>query len=168
MLTLLPFLLAGTAASALIPRDDGGECYGKNGEGYKHAAIFSFDGLHASDVDKYLALKGPSSNLSKILEHSHRFTGAYTSFPSDSFPGSMGLFTGASPKTHGVWYDDVWDRSLWAPGSNCTGASGAESEFSFICPQCFTNGRAQSSMTKQLMSMRTSSSAVESIPRIYP
>jgi predicted AlkP superfamily pyrophosphatase or phosphodiesterase len=127
MLTLTQLILIGTAAAAVLPRDDGGERYGKDGAGYKHVAIFSFDGLHASDVDKYLALKGPKSNLSEILEHSHRFTGAYTSFPSDSFPGSMGPFTGSSPKTHGVWYDDIWDRSLYSPNSSCVGPPGAES-----------------------------------------
>jgi hypothetical protein len=127
MLTLVQLILAGTAASAVLSRDDGSDCYGSNGQGYKHVAIFSFDGLHASDVDKYLALRGPSSNMSRLLEHGHRFTGAYTSFPSDSFPGSMGPFTGSSPRTHGVWYDDIYDRSLYAPGSNCVGAPGAES-----------------------------------------
>src|SRR5256885_7686385 len=37
--------------------------------------------------------------------------------PSDSFPGTLAQYTGAGPATHGVWYDNTWDRSWWAPRS---------------------------------------------------
>lgn len=77
ILMLLNFLLTSTVASSLIRRDNGGKCYRKNGEGYKHVAICPFDGLRASDMDKYLTRRGPSSNLTGILEHSHRFARAY-------------------------------------------------------------------------------------------
>ncbi|KAF2416913.1 hypothetical protein EJ08DRAFT_673710 [Tothia fuscella] len=73
----------------------------------KYVTIFSIDGLHSSDLDKYLAL-GPS-NFSKLLDTGYRYTNAFTSFPSDSFPGTLAPFTGATPKTHGVWYDDPMD-----------------------------------------------------------
>lgn len=46
--------------------------------------------------------------------------------PSDSFPGTMNQMTGAHPRTTGVWYDDTWDRTFYAPGSNCSGPPGAE------------------------------------------
>jgi hypothetical protein len=34
--------------------------------------------------------------------------------------------TGGSPKSHGVFYDDSYDRTLFPPNSNCTGAPGSE------------------------------------------
>lgn len=51
---------------------------------------------------------------------------AYTSGPSDSFPGTLNQFTGASPRTTGIWYDDTYDRSFFAAGSGCKGPPGAE------------------------------------------
>ncbi|KIW01883.1 uncharacterized protein PV09_06730 [Verruconis gallopava] len=114
---LLP--VAGVAAG-LIRREDKEEC----GSTYKHVAVISADGLHASDIDKYVAL-GPS-NFSILLSHGTQFTNAWTSAPSDSFPGTLAQFTGASPRTHGVWYDDTYDRTYYAPGSNCSGPAGAE------------------------------------------
>jgi hypothetical protein len=41
----------------------------------------------------------------------------------------MALFTGASPRTTGVWYDDVWDWTYYSPGSDCKGPAGAEVQF---------------------------------------
>lgn len=38
----------------------------------------------------------------------------------------MNLFTGASPRTTGVWYDDIWDRSYFEVGKDCKGSPGAE------------------------------------------
>lgn len=96
---------------------------------YKHVVAISIDGLHSSDVPKYLALR-PKSTIAELLETGYEFTDAYTSAPSDSFPGVMNLFSGASPRTHGVWYDDTYDRKFWLPfsttGTNCQGSPGAE------------------------------------------
>jgi predicted AlkP superfamily pyrophosphatase or phosphodiesterase len=68
---------------------------------YKHVAAIGIDGLHSSDVPKYVALR-PKSTIAELLETGYEFTDAYTSAPSDSFPGAMNLFSGASPRTHGV------------------------------------------------------------------
>lgn len=38
----------------------------------------------------------------------------------------MAQFTGAGPRTTGVWYDDTYDRTYFSRGSNCTGKPGAE------------------------------------------
>ena len=76
--------LAALAATAAVKRDD--DNWNQDGTPkYKHVAIFSVDGLHASDVDKWLA-RG-LSNMSKLLDIGYRWTDAYTTFPSDSFPG---------------------------------------------------------------------------------
>lgn len=92
---------------------------------YKHVALFSIDGMHGSDVAKYVA-KRPHSTIAKLVATGYEYTNAFTSAPSDSFPGTMNFMTGASPRTTGVWYDDTYDREFFAPGSNCTGPPGAE------------------------------------------
>ncbi|HEX3450582.1 MAG TPA: alkaline phosphatase family protein, partial [Isosphaeraceae bacterium] len=46
--------------------------------------------------------------------------------PSDSFPGLLAFATGGSPISHGVFYDDTYDATLYPPGSNCTGTPGTE------------------------------------------
>jgi predicted AlkP superfamily pyrophosphatase or phosphodiesterase len=102
-----------------------GEDYDCEKSPFKYVAAFSVDGLHSSDVGKYLAVR-PNSNIAQLLEHGYEYTNSYTSAPSDSFPGTLAQFTGANPKTTGVWYDDVWRRDYHDPGSNCTGPPGAE------------------------------------------
>jgi predicted AlkP superfamily pyrophosphatase or phosphodiesterase len=92
---------------------------------YEHVAVFSVDGFHSSDLDKYVALK-PNSNLAALLKTGYKYTNAHTTGPSDSFPGTLAAYTGAGPITTGVWYDDTYDRTYFAPGSNCVGAPGAE------------------------------------------
>lgn len=96
-----------------------------SGDSYKYVATFSIDGFHGNDVAKYVA-KRPNSTIAKLLATGYEYTNAYTSGPSDSFPGTLNLYTGASPRTTGVWYDDTYDRNFFAPGSNCSGPAGAE------------------------------------------
>ncbi|KAK4942019.1 hypothetical protein LTR10_018200 [Elasticomyces elasticus] len=38
----------------------------------------------------------------------------------------MAQFTGGSPRTTGIWYDDVWDWTYYPPGSQCQGSAGSE------------------------------------------
>ncbi|KAH7416639.1 type I phosphodiesterase/nucleotide pyrophosphatase [Cadophora sp. MPI-SDFR-AT-0126] len=105
------------------------QVFASHGKIYKYVAAFSIDGLHSSDVEKYVALR-PESTIASLLSTGYEYTDAYTSGPSDSFPGTMNLFTGSSPRTTRVWYDDTYDRSFWPPfsttGSNCSGPPGAE------------------------------------------
>jgi predicted AlkP superfamily pyrophosphatase or phosphodiesterase len=117
-----------------IRADDDG--HGNDGHGdddhggdrnYKYVAVFSIDGFHGSDVKKYVSMR-PKSTIAELLETGYEYTNAFCPGPSDSFPGTLAPFTGAFPRTTGVWYDDVWDRSLYPIGSNCSGPSGAESE----------------------------------------
>lgn len=92
---------------------------------YKHVAVFSIDGFHSSDVEKFIAAR-PQSTMAELLQTGYEYTDARTSGPSDSFPGILNQFTGASPKTTGVWYDDTYDRLFFDPSSNCSGSPGAE------------------------------------------
>ncbi|KAI9684479.1 MAG: hypothetical protein M1829_002289 [Trizodia sp. TS-e1964] len=98
---------------------------GDNDKVYKYVAAFSVDGLHPSDVQKYIALK-PQSAIASLLATGYEYTDARTSGPSDSFPGILNQFTGASPRNTGVWYDVIWDRSYFPIGSDCSGKPGAE------------------------------------------
>jgi hypothetical protein len=104
---------------------------------FKYVAAFSVDGLHGSDVTKYVALK-PQSVIAELLETGYEYTDAWTAVPSDSFPGTLNQYTGASPRTTGVWYDDTYDRSFWLPfsatGTNCSGPPGAEGQVALCSP----------------------------------
>ena len=96
---------------------------------YKYVAVFSIDGFHGSDVENYIAAR-PNSTIAELINTGYEYSDAYTSGPSDSFPGTVNLFSGASPRTTGVWYDDTYDRAFWPPfsttGTNCAGPPGAE------------------------------------------
>lgn len=63
---------------------------------FKHVVTFSVDGLHSSDVGKWLALK-PNSNISQLVQQGYEYTDAYTTAPSDSFPGMVSTCTKFPP-----------------------------------------------------------------------
>jgi hypothetical protein len=93
--------------------------------GIKHVLLLSVDGMHEVDLQRYVKFH-PASAFAKLLARSVHFTNAHTAQPSDSFPGLLAFMTGASPRTHGVFYDDSYDRTLFAPKSNCQGTPGTE------------------------------------------
>ena len=91
---------------------------------FKHVVAISIDGMHSSDVGKWTSMR-PNSNIARLLQHGYEYIDAFTSAPSDSFPGTVAQYTGATPKTTGVWFDDAWDWTFYAPGSGCVGPPGA-------------------------------------------
>jgi hypothetical protein len=64
-----------------------------NDKVYKHVALLSIDGMHASDLPRWLS-KSPKGAIASLYKHSYWYSGALTSGPSDSFPGTMNLVTG--------------------------------------------------------------------------
>ncbi len=92
---------------------------------YKHVLLISVDGMHASDL-RYLLNQPGHSTFKALAATGTVYQNAYTTAPSDSFPGMIGQVTGATPKTAGVFYDDSYDRTLFAAGSNCAGQPGTE------------------------------------------
>ena len=102
---------------------------------YKHVLLISVDGMHAVDLKNWIA-SHPNGNFAKLATHGVRYPGAYTTGPSDSYPGMLAQVTGGTPKTAGLFYDDSYDRreypskafytsqGLTDPG--CTGQAGAE------------------------------------------
>ena len=83
----------------------------------QHVLILSVDGLHQADVADP-ALRANLTNLQSLQRGGVTYTNASTTKPSDSFPGTLSYLTGAGPGTTGVFYDDSYSRTLFAPGSN--------------------------------------------------
>ncbi len=92
-----------------------------------HVLLVSIDGLHAIDLANYINANS-GSTLAALASTGTVYTQASCPKPSDSFPGILALVTGGSPRSTGVWYDDSYDRSLFAPGVT-NGAPGAEIVF---------------------------------------
>jgi len=95
---------------------------------FRHVLLISVDGMHASDLANYVS-KHPQSHLAGLSSHGFTYPKAVTSAPSDSFPGLLAQVTGGTPKSTGVFYDNSFDRTMFAPGSNCTEPAGANTLF---------------------------------------
>jgi hypothetical protein len=103
--------------------------------GYKHVLLVSVDGLHSIDLSRWIESR-PGGNLAKLTHNGVVYPNAYTTAPSDSYPGMLAQVTGGTPKSGGLFYDDSYDRSeypakafytskgLADPG--CTGTPGTE------------------------------------------
>jgi len=91
----------------------------------RHVLLISVDGLHEKDAARWIA-GHPTSTLATLANSGVEYSDAHTPTPSDSFPGLVALVTGGTPKSTGVYYDDSYDRTLFAPGSNCQGNPGTE------------------------------------------
>ncbi len=88
----------------------------------QHVLLLSIDGMHALDfINCANGIAGVNGgqpycpNLASLKPTGVDYLFAYTSEPSDSFPGLMALMTGGSPRSVGAFYDDAYDRSLDAP-----------------------------------------------------
>jgi len=118
----------GTESGAGGAPADGGDGGAKPISAVKRVLLISVDGLHQVDLDKWITAHG-TSTLATLAGTGMEFTAAHTPTPSDSFPGLLALVTGGTPKSTGVYYDDSYDRTLYAPGSNCAGNPGTEIVF---------------------------------------
>jgi len=97
----------------------------------RHTLLISVDGLHASDLAQYIKAN-PTSALALLSRRGTTYTNALTSFPSDSSPGIVALATGGTPKQTGVFYDANYNRAMWAPSSNCSGAVGYATQYNEV------------------------------------
>jgi hypothetical protein len=93
--------------------------------GISHVLLLSVDGLHQSDLARWVQ-EHPDSNMAKLAGAGITYNKASTSSPSDSFPGLLAPLTGGTPRSNGVFYDDSYSRTDFAPGSGCSGSPGAE------------------------------------------
>jgi hypothetical protein len=99
-----------------------------HGSEVRRVLLISVDGMHQVDLANWIA-HNPNSSLARLSGNAITFTAARTTTPSDSFPGLLSMVTGGTPKSTGVYYDDSYDRTLYAPGSNCTGNAGIEAVY---------------------------------------
>jgi len=125
MKTLSLALAAGTLTAALAGALSASSAVAAP---YKHVLLISVDGLHALDLANYVAAN-PASSFAALAHTGIFYPNALSSTPSDSFPGLVAQVTGGTPKSTGVFYDDSYDRTYFAPGSDCKGAPGAEVAF---------------------------------------
>ena len=96
---------------------------------YSRVLFMSFDGMHQNDLVRFVQLY-PNSTFATVLGNAVAYSQAKASSPSDSFPATTAIFTGAQPRLSGIWWDDAWDRSLYPGTSNCEGLPGAECDWS--------------------------------------
>jgi len=105
------------------------------GTQYKHVLLISVDGLHAADLTNWIE-GHPAGNMAKLASHGIVYPNAFTTAPSDSFPGMLAQVTGGSPLSGGLFYDDSYDRTEYPSkafytsqgkaDAGCTGNPGTE------------------------------------------
>jgi hypothetical protein len=124
----LALLTTGAMPAAHAHADADADAKGPGGN-IKRVLLISVDGLHALDVANYVK-SHPGSALRELSEHGVTFSNAKTPANSDSFPGLLALVTGGSPRTHGLFYDYSYDRTIWAPHNvTCSGPPGTQMIF---------------------------------------
>ena len=99
--------------------------------------LLSVDGLHTTDLYKWIAAN-PRSNMASLAQHGVSYLNALAPTPSNGFPAMLAMATGGTPKTTGVYYDDSYDRTLFAPGSKCQGTAGTEVVYTAAIDTDFT------------------------------
>ena len=98
---------------------------------YQHVLILSVDGLRSADILDP-ALKRYLTNINSLRSVGVTYPNAFTTSPSDSFPGTLSYLTGAGPATTGVYYDDTYARNLTLPlaeGGNINSPLGTEATY---------------------------------------
>ena len=118
LLSLAAVCLVGTA---FAQGDEDGD--GRRGE-IKRGLLISIDGMHAVDFANCANGISTANNgepycpvLASLGKTGINYTAAYTSRPSDSFPGLTAIVTGGSPALTGVYYDVAYSRNLDAPAT---------------------------------------------------
>jgi len=111
---VLTVLAVGLPIVAAAAAAEGG---GSRGH-IKRVLFISVDGMHALDLANYVR-DHRDSTLGKLSAHGVTYTQAWTSRPSDSFPGTLAEFTGGTPISTGVWYCLSYDHKLSPAGSKC-------------------------------------------------
>jgi hypothetical protein len=96
---------------------------------YKQAVFLSFDGMHQFDLTRIIT-EHPGSNFAKLVKNGIMYSSARATSPSDSLPATASIFTGAAPRTHGIFWEQMFDRSLYTGGTDCEGQIGGNCDYS--------------------------------------
>ena len=111
-------LLGSTALGTAVRADGDDNHHGA----IKHVLLISVDGMHEVHLQRYVQATrhrlSPGCSGTVCIHQRAHLT------PIRSFPGLLAFMTGASPRTHGVFYDDTYDHTLYPPASNCQGPAG--------------------------------------------
>ncbi len=113
---------------------------------FSHVLIISIDGLHNSDLS-VANLQSSLTNIKRLQSEGVTYINAFSSAPSDSFPGELNYITGANPGTTGVFYDKSYSRALYAPGTTAaqiaagTATPGTGVEFAENVDASWNNGK---------------------------
>jgi Type I phosphodiesterase / nucleotide pyrophosphatase len=123
------------ACGVAVAHADDDDRHSQDRHHYKHVLLISVDGMHAVDLQRWIQSR-PGGNFAKLVNSGVVYPNAFTTAPSDSFPGMLAQVTGGTPKSGGLFYDDSYDRTEYPskafytsqgqadPG--CTGPSGTE------------------------------------------
>jgi predicted AlkP superfamily pyrophosphatase or phosphodiesterase len=97
----------------------------------RRVLVISIDGMHALDMALFIK-NNPNSTLAKLSAQGINYTNASSTRPSDSIPATVGMFTGGSPASGGMYYDDAYNRSWFAPANTtCSGTPGTVIDLKF-------------------------------------
>ncbi|MFE3225125.1 alkaline phosphatase family protein [Nocardia sp. NPDC059228] len=123
----LGYRLAAAGACGMLGLAAGCGSSGDSAAHDQHVLLLSIDGMHQSDLAGYVAAHQDSA-LAKLVARGAQYTGAQVLAPADSFPGTIAMITGGSPRTTGVYYDDTWARDLLPAGTKdcATAKKGAQ------------------------------------------
>src|SRR5271169_2813099 len=91
LLLIVPLTLL-MAAAQWLPGGGASASAAEAAHHIKRVLFISVDGMHALDVANYVK-DHPGSTLAKLRAHGVTYTQAWTSKPSDSFPGTLAEFT---------------------------------------------------------------------------
>ena len=115
-------LLASASPLPLSAGSGAAQSDANSARNIQHVLLISIDGMHAVDfINCVNGISGANGgepycpNMAALKPNGIDYLFAYTSQPSDSFPGLMALVTGGSPRSVGAFYDDAYDRSLDPP-----------------------------------------------------
>jgi hypothetical protein len=104
--------VAGTilACGVTVAQADSEGRHSQAGHGYKRVLLISVDGMHSIDLKRWIE-SHPGGNFAKLANNGVVYPNAYTTAPSDSYPGMLAQVTGGTPKSGGLFYDDSYDRT---------------------------------------------------------
>jgi len=113
-------------ASAVLALSAAAAFAGEEVRPIERVLMISIDGMHQQDLDRCIAGKTCPA-IARLADHGVTYSNAFTPGLSDSVPGLAALVTGGSPRTTGLFYDDIYDRTLYAgTDTQCAGPQGVE------------------------------------------
>jgi predicted AlkP superfamily pyrophosphatase or phosphodiesterase len=108
---------SSAAGSSQAPRGKK-ETKAAPGKPIQRVMMISINGMHALDLAVFVKAH-PDSTFAKLARRGITYTNAVSAIPSDGAPGILAMVTGGTPNATGIYYAEVYDRTLSPPGSNC-------------------------------------------------